>query len=109
MRKRWLLGFGVPLLLLTGALLFLLLRGPAEQPRYLDVKIGMTWDQAEEILGEPKYGTWYQSDGLLEKAYDDVDGRVRVSIDGEVVVAVQYIPNEVDTGFFARIARGLRW
>ncbi len=106
MRKRWLFGIVVGLLV-AGGILFLCLRGPAEEPRYPRVEIGMQWDQAEQILGKAPFQTTY--DGMLHKSYTDVDGRVRLSFDAEGVVRqVKYIPDNPDPTAFQRLAKWLR-
>src|SRR4051794_40881447 len=91
MRRRWWVGLGVGLVVVA-AVLFLGLRGRAPQPRYLQITKGMKWDRAEKIMGTDAYAV-YLVDGMLEKYYPDVDGRVKVAIDGEEVADVEYMPD----------------
>src|SRR5262245_11693240 len=83
MGRRWWVGLAsVVVVLVLAAGLFLWLRGPAPEPRYLQVTTGMKWDQAEKIMGREPY-SMYLVDGVLEKYYPDVDGRVKIAIEGE--------------------------
>src|ERR1700720_2223435 len=109
MRKRVTIGFGAVLLVAGLFVLFLLLRGPAQQPRYLRIEKGMDWIQVEEIMRGKPVGTYMSEEGLLRKTYKDVDGNAHVVFDGEVVAQdVEYVPDNPTPGFFERLAKGLR-
>jgi hypothetical protein len=99
---------GVSFLVLAGGGLFLALRGPAPQPHYLRIDKGMKWDDAEGIMGTTPYRKLLTADGTLDKWYSDVGGLVRLSIDGEEVVEIEYVPDVPDPSLALRVARWLR-
>jgi hypothetical protein len=111
MRRRWVrIVLGLLAVLLVAAGLFLGLRGPAPEPRYLQLKKGMKWDEAEAVL-KAKPHSMYLVHGRLEKEYVDVDGRVRVEIggeDGDEVVDWEYLPDNPNPDLFQRFAKWLR-
>ena len=68
----------------------------------------MTWDKAEDIMGRPPYATLLTRAGTLQKVYTDVDGRVWISLEGDVVADVEYELDNPNPTLFERVAKWLR-